>query len=76
MSLPNKWRLNGPLAQNVVMGVYVSISWQLSWPALLTLVVLMHRVLFCLPGIYLALTGLGAGGGGPSALQVAIETNA
>jgi hypothetical protein len=27
--------------------------------------------LFCLPGIYLALTGLGAGGGGPDAQQVA-----
>jgi hypothetical protein len=33
-------------------------------------------VLFCTVGIYLALTGLGAGGGGPDAQQVASTTNA
>ncbi|KAF2102542.1 hypothetical protein NA57DRAFT_71532 [Rhizodiscina lignyota] len=33
-------------------------------------------ILFCLPGIYLALTGLGAGGGRPSSQQVASTTNA
>ncbi|KIX94203.1 uncharacterized protein Z520_10230 [Fonsecaea multimorphosa CBS 102226] len=33
-------------------------------------------ILFCLPGIYLALTGLGAGGGRPSSQTVASTTNA
>ncbi|KXT01574.1 hypothetical protein AC578_6353 [Pseudocercospora eumusae] len=33
-------------------------------------------ILFCLPGIYLALTGLGAGGGKPSSQQVAANVNA
>ncbi|KAK4942367.1 hypothetical protein LTR10_017814 [Elasticomyces elasticus] len=33
-------------------------------------------ILFCLPGIYLALTGLGAGGGKPSSQYVASKTNA
>ncbi|EXJ88145.1 hypothetical protein A1O1_05073 [Capronia coronata CBS 617.96] len=32
-------------------------------------------ILFCLPGIYLALTGLGAGGGRPSSQHVASVTN-
>lgn len=34
-----------------------------------------HSILFCTPGIYLALTGLGAGGGKPSSQQVAALTN-
>ncbi|KAF4977215.1 hypothetical protein FZEAL_6243 [Fusarium zealandicum] len=33
-------------------------------------------ILFCLPGIYTALTGLGAGGGQPGAADVANKTNA
>lgn len=33
-------------------------------------------MLFCLPGIYVAITGLGAGGGKPSSLQVANNVNA
>jgi hypothetical protein len=33
-------------------------------------------MLFCLPGIYLALTGLGAGGGRPSSQAVAANVNA
>jgi hypothetical protein len=33
-------------------------------------------LLFCLPGIYLALTGLGAGGGKPSSQSVAANVNA
>ncbi|KAH8694054.1 major facilitator superfamily domain-containing protein [Talaromyces proteolyticus] len=33
-------------------------------------------MLFCLPGIYLALTGLGAGGGKPSSQTVAANVNA
>ncbi|KAM3473126.1 hypothetical protein MY5147_004940 [Beauveria neobassiana] len=33
-------------------------------------------LLFCLPGIYTALTGLGAGGGHPSSADVANKTNA
>ncbi|KAL5335483.1 major facilitator superfamily domain-containing protein [Aspergillus crustosus] len=33
-------------------------------------------LLFCLPGIYLALTGLGAGGGKPSSQAVAANVNA
>ena len=33
-------------------------------------------ILFCTPGIYLALTGLGAGGGQPSSQVIASETNA
>lgn len=33
-------------------------------------------ILFCLPGIYTALTGLGAGGGKPTSLVVANQTNA
>lgn len=33
-------------------------------------------ILFCLPGIYLALTGLGAGGGKPESQQVAASVNA
>jgi hypothetical protein len=33
-------------------------------------------ILFCLPGIYLALTGLGAGGGQQSSQAVASTTNA
>lgn len=33
-------------------------------------------MLFCLPGIYTALTGLGAGGGHPSSADVANKTNA
>lgn len=36
----------------------------------------LHSILFCLPGIYLALTGLGAGGGRPSSQTVASTTNA
>ncbi|XXH05712.1 hypothetical protein Hte_012147 [Hypoxylon texense] len=36
----------------------------------------MGMILFCLPGIYLALTGLGAGGGQPSSTQVVSLTNA
>ncbi|KAK5948241.1 hypothetical protein OHC33_010675, partial [Knufia fluminis] len=35
----------------------------------------MGCILFCTPGIYLALTGLGAGGGKPSSQQVAALTN-
>ncbi|KAJ9145453.1 Membrane transporter protein [Pleurostoma richardsiae] len=35
----------------------------------------MGCILFCLPGIYLALTGLGAGGGQPSSQRVASLTN-
>ncbi|KAK5124766.1 hypothetical protein LTR85_001479 [Meristemomyces frigidus] len=35
----------------------------------------MGCILFCLPGIYLALTGLGAGGGRPSSQHVASLTN-
>jgi hypothetical protein len=34
------------------------------------------RILFCLPGIYTALTGLGAGGGRSSSGVVANQTNA
>ncbi|KAK5197128.1 hypothetical protein LTR99_000512 [Exophiala xenobiotica] len=37
---------------------------------------LVGCTLFCLPGIYLALTGLGAGGGRPSSQAVASEANA
>lgn len=33
-------------------------------------------MLFCLPGIYVAITGLGAGGGQPSSLTVANNVNA
>ncbi|KIX01044.1 uncharacterized protein Z518_10110 [Rhinocladiella mackenziei CBS 650.93] len=33
-------------------------------------------ILFCLPGIYTAITGLGAGGGKPSSADVANQTNA
>ncbi|RDW90964.1 putative membrane transporter protein [Coleophoma crateriformis] len=36
---------------------------------------IMGCILFCLPGIYLALTGLGAGGGQPSSQHVASLTN-
>ena len=35
-----------------------------------------NSILFCTPGIYLALTGLGAGGGRPSSQSVASLTNA
>ncbi|EXJ79410.1 hypothetical protein A1O3_08912 [Capronia epimyces CBS 606.96] len=38
--------------------------------------IVMGCILFCLPGIYVALTGLGAGGGRPSSASVANETNA
>ncbi|KAH7202957.1 hypothetical protein BKA60DRAFT_641075 [Fusarium oxysporum] len=37
---------------------------------------IMGMILFCIPGIYLALTGLGAGGGQPSSQRVASLTNA
>ena len=37
---------------------------------------MLSSILFCLPGIYLALTGLGAGGGRPSSQTVASTTNA
>lgn len=33
-------------------------------------------MLFCLPGIYLAVTGLGAGGGKPSSAEVSNNVNA
>lgn len=36
----------------------------------------VSSLLFCLPGIYTALTGLGAGGGHPSSSDVANKTNA
>ncbi|KAK8200219.1 major facilitator superfamily domain-containing protein [Phyllosticta capitalensis] len=36
---------------------------------------IMGSILFCLPGIYLALTALGAGGGKPSSQHVASLTN-
>ncbi|KAK7533803.1 major facilitator superfamily domain-containing protein [Phyllosticta citribraziliensis] len=36
---------------------------------------IMGTILFCLPGIYLALTALGAGGGKPSSQHVASLTN-
>lgn len=36
---------------------------------------IMGCILFCLPGIYLALTALGAGGGKPSSQRVASLTN-
>lgn len=36
----------------------------------------MVSILFCSPGLYVALTGLGAGGGRPSSTSVANETNA
>lgn len=36
---------------------------------------IMGCVLGCLPGIYLAVTGLGAGGGQPSSQHVASLTN-
>ncbi|OAP64559.1 hypothetical protein AYL99_00531 [Fonsecaea erecta] len=49
-------------------------KWRINRPAVQN--VIMGVILFCLPGIYLALTGLGAGGGGPGALHVAINTNA
>ncbi|EXJ80897.1 hypothetical protein A1O3_07185 [Capronia epimyces CBS 606.96] len=49
-------------------------KWRLNRPFNQNLV--MACLLFCLPGIYLALTGLGAGGGGPNALVVAQNTNA
>lgn len=39
-------------------------------------VFLIDSVLFCCPGIYLALTGLGAGGGKPSSVHVGSLTNA
>lgn len=35
-----------------------------------------ESILFCLPGIYTALTGLGAGGGRPGSADVANQTNA
>lgn len=35
-----------------------------------------RMMLFCLPGIYLALTGLGAGGGKPLSQAVAANVNA
>jgi len=37
---------------------------------------IFHSILFCLPGIYTALTGLGAGGGQSSSADVANKTNA
>ncbi|CAH0033149.1 unnamed protein product [Clonostachys rhizophaga] len=37
---------------------------------------IMGMILFCIPGIYLALTGLGAGGGQASSQRVASLTNA
>ncbi|GME47572.1 putative membrane transporter protein [Neofusicoccum parvum] len=37
--------------------------------------IIMGCILFCLPGIYLALTALGAGGGKPSSQRVASLTN-
>jgi hypothetical protein len=36
---------------------------------------IMGCILACLPGIYLALTGLGAGGGNPASQHVASITN-
>ncbi|KAK5203348.1 hypothetical protein LTR47_009572 [Exophiala xenobiotica] len=38
--------------------------------------VTMGFILFCLPGIYIAITGLGAGGGKPDSSTVANQTNA
>lgn len=48
--------------------------WRLNHP--FTQNFIAGSILFCLPGIYLALTGLGAGGGKPSSQQVAANVNA
>ena len=72
-TLTGRFRLTRPFIQNLVMGWCV-LAPKLSSSKLLA-DLLFHSILFCLPGIYIALTGLGAGGGRASSQETAALTN-
>lgn len=73
MASTSKYNLNRPFTQNFLVGWYLYPYYASSHH---TDTNSSCSILLCLPGIYTALTGLGAGGGQPSSADVANKTNA
>lgn len=71
LPLKGRLRINRPFNQNLVAASLVERQKMQE-----DMKLILNRLLFCLPGIYVAVTGLGAGGGRPSSLEVANTNNA